>query len=97
MRQHELVCSLLKLFHFLLALCSRAPCSLVLAHFKASHSVTFVKELPKTASGKIQKYILRGRSTDISLRSRFTQHSNLNSVFPTEQLAKLDAIATNKA
>jgi fatty-acyl-CoA synthase len=25
-----------------------------LAHFKAPHSVTFVKELPKTATGKIQ-------------------------------------------
>jgi fatty-acyl-CoA synthase len=31
-----------------------------LAHFKAPHSVTFVAELPKTATGKIQKYILRG-------------------------------------
>jgi fatty-acyl-CoA synthase len=31
-----------------------------LAHFKAPHAVTFVKELPKTATGKIQKYILRG-------------------------------------
>jgi fatty-acyl-CoA synthase len=30
-----------------------------LAHFKAPHSVTFVEELPKTATGKIQKYILR--------------------------------------
>ena len=30
-----------------------------LAHFKAPHSVTFVDELPKTATGKIQKYILR--------------------------------------
>ena len=30
-----------------------------LAHFKAPHSVTFVKELPKTATGKIQKHILR--------------------------------------
>ena len=30
-----------------------------LAHFKAPHSVTFIKELPKTATGKIQKYILR--------------------------------------
>jgi fatty-acyl-CoA synthase len=29
-----------------------------LAHFKAPHSVTFVNELPKTATGKIQKYIL---------------------------------------
>jgi fatty-acyl-CoA synthase len=31
-----------------------------LAHFKAPHGVTFVAELPKTATGKIQKYILRG-------------------------------------
>ena len=30
-----------------------------LAHFKAPHSVTFLDELPKTATGKIQKYILR--------------------------------------
>jgi fatty-acyl-CoA synthase len=30
-----------------------------LAHFKAPHSVTFVNELPKTATGKIQKYVLR--------------------------------------
>src|SRR2546421_9490613 len=36
-----------------------------LAHFKAPHAVTFVKELPKTATGKIQKYILRGRATAI--------------------------------
>jgi fatty-acyl-CoA synthase len=31
-----------------------------LAHFKAPHSVKFVDELPKTATGKIQKYVLRG-------------------------------------
>jgi fatty-acyl-CoA synthase len=31
-----------------------------LAHFKAPHTVTFVAELPKTATGKIQKYVLRG-------------------------------------
>ncbi|HET6309788.1 MAG TPA: long-chain-fatty-acid--CoA ligase [Candidatus Nitrosotalea sp.] len=30
-----------------------------LAHFKAPHSVKFVAELPKTATGKIQKYVLR--------------------------------------
>ncbi|TAN32388.1 long-chain-fatty-acid--CoA ligase [bacterium] len=30
-----------------------------LAHFKAPHSVTFVDELPKTATGKIQKFVLR--------------------------------------
>lgn len=32
-----------------------------LAHFKAPHGVTFISELPKTATGKIQKYVLRGR------------------------------------
>jgi fatty-acyl-CoA synthase len=30
-----------------------------LAHFKVPQSVTFLNELPKTATGKIQKYILR--------------------------------------
>jgi fatty-acyl-CoA synthase len=30
-----------------------------LAHFKAPRGVTFVSELPKTATGKIQKYVLR--------------------------------------
>ena len=37
-----------------------------LAHFKAPHSVTFVKELPKTATGKIQKYVLRARRPAIA-------------------------------
>jgi fatty-acyl-CoA synthase len=32
-----------------------------LAHFKAPHGVTFLNELPKTATGKVQKYVLRGR------------------------------------
>ena len=31
-----------------------------LAHFKAPHGVTFLGELPKTATGKVQKYVLRG-------------------------------------
>jgi fatty-acyl-CoA synthase len=30
-----------------------------LAHFKTPHSFTFVSALPKTATGKIQKYVLR--------------------------------------
>ena len=30
-----------------------------LAHFKAPHGVTFTDELPKTATGKIQKFVLR--------------------------------------
>jgi len=37
-----------------------------LAHFKAPHTVTFVAELPKTATGKIQKYVLRGGRSAIS-------------------------------
>jgi len=37
-----------------------------LAHFKAPHSVTFVNELPKTATGKIQKYILRAQRPAIT-------------------------------
>jgi fatty-acyl-CoA synthase len=32
-----------------------------LAHFKAPHGITFLPELPKTATGKVQKYVLRGR------------------------------------
>lgn len=31
-----------------------------LAHFKAPHGIKFLSELPKTATGKVQKYILRG-------------------------------------
>jgi len=37
-----------------------------LAHFKAPHSVIFIKELPKTATGKIQKYVLRARQSAIA-------------------------------
>jgi acyl-CoA synthetase (AMP-forming)/AMP-acid ligase II len=37
-----------------------------LAHFKAPHNVTFVQELPKTATGKIQKYILRAHCSAIA-------------------------------
>ncbi|HEY0582219.1 MAG TPA: AMP-binding protein, partial [Chloroflexota bacterium] len=37
-----------------------------LAHFKAPHSVTFVDELPKTATGKIQKFVLRGNRAAIA-------------------------------
>jgi fatty-acyl-CoA synthase len=37
-----------------------------LAHFKCPHSVTFVTELPKTATGKIQKFVLRGRRSAIA-------------------------------
>lgn len=32
-----------------------------LAHFKAPQKIRFVPELPKTAKGKVQKYVLRGK------------------------------------
>jgi fatty-acyl-CoA synthase len=37
-----------------------------LAHFKCPKHFRFVSELPKTATGKIQKYILRGKRPAIS-------------------------------
>jgi hypothetical protein len=37
-----------------------------LAHFKAPRGITFVADLPKTATGKIQKYVLRGGSANVS-------------------------------
>jgi fatty-acyl-CoA synthase len=37
-----------------------------IAHFKAPHSFTFINELPKTATGKIQKYVLRARQSAIA-------------------------------
>jgi fatty-acyl-CoA synthase len=37
-----------------------------LAHFKCPHTVTFVAELPKTATGKIQKFVLRGKRSAIA-------------------------------
>ena len=37
-----------------------------LAHFKAPHGVSFVDELPKTATGKIQKFVLRKGAPNIS-------------------------------
>jgi fatty-acyl-CoA synthase len=37
-----------------------------LAHFKAPRKVAFLSELPKTATGKIQKYVLRGGRTAIA-------------------------------
>ena len=37
-----------------------------LAHFKVPSGFTFVGELPKTATGKIQKYVLRGGRAAIS-------------------------------
>lgn len=37
-----------------------------LAHFKTPRSITFVDELPKTATGKVQKYLLRSGKTAIT-------------------------------
>ena len=37
-----------------------------MAHFKVPKSFTFVAELPKTATGKIQKYVLRGGKAAIA-------------------------------
>jgi fatty-acyl-CoA synthase len=37
-----------------------------LAHFKAPRRVVFVTELPRTATGKIQKFVLRGGAAAIS-------------------------------
>ena len=37
-----------------------------LAHFKVPRGFTFLAELPKTATGKIQKYVLRGGRANLS-------------------------------
>jgi fatty-acyl-CoA synthase len=37
-----------------------------MAHFKCPKTVRFVPELPKTATGKIQKYVLRGKRPGIA-------------------------------
>jgi fatty-acyl-CoA synthase len=37
-----------------------------LAHFKAPRGVTFVTELPKTATGKIQKFVLRSGAPNLA-------------------------------
>ncbi len=44
----------------------RAFCREHLAHFKVPHTYSFVAELPKTATGKIQKYVLRKQRSAIS-------------------------------
>ena len=38
----------------------------LMAHFKCPTGFTFVSELPKTATGKVQKYVLRGKRSSIS-------------------------------
>jgi fatty-acyl-CoA synthase len=37
-----------------------------LAHFKVPSVFNFVEELPKTATGKIQKFVLRGGKAAIA-------------------------------
>ena len=37
-----------------------------LAHFKTPQAVSFVEELPKTATGKVQKYVLRQHEPGIA-------------------------------
>jgi fatty-acyl-CoA synthase len=37
-----------------------------LAHFKTPQWVTLVAELPKTATGKVQKFVLRGGKAGIA-------------------------------
>ena len=44
----------------------REYCRAHLAHFKVPQEFHFVTELPKTATGKIQKYVLRGGRSAIS-------------------------------
>jgi fatty-acyl-CoA synthase len=43
----------------------RAYCRSKLAHFKVPHGFTFVPELPRTATGKIQKFVLRNNRPNI--------------------------------
>lgn len=44
----------------------RTFCRDHLAHFKVPRGFTFVTELPKTATGKIQKYVLRGGRANLT-------------------------------
>jgi fatty-acyl-CoA synthase len=44
----------------------RVYCRAKLAHFKVPHGFTFVPELPRTATGKIQKFVLRNNRPNMS-------------------------------
>jgi fatty-acyl-CoA synthase len=44
----------------------REYCRARLAHFKVPHGFTFVPDLPRTATGKIQKYVLRNNRPNIA-------------------------------
>ena len=43
----------------------RSYCRSKLAHFKVPHGFTFVPELPRTATGKIQKFVLRNNRPNL--------------------------------
>ena len=44
----------------------REHCRAKLAHFKVPHGFTFVSDLPRTATGKIQKYVLRNNRPNMA-------------------------------
>jgi len=44
----------------------REYCRAKLAHFKVPHGFTFVADLPRTATGKIQKYVLRNNRPNMA-------------------------------
>jgi fatty-acyl-CoA synthase len=44
----------------------REYCRSCLAHFKVPHGFTFVSELPRTATGKIQKFVLRNNRPNMA-------------------------------
>jgi fatty-acyl-CoA synthase len=44
----------------------RTYCRSKLAHFKVPHGFSFVSELPRTATGKIQKFVLRNHRPNLS-------------------------------
>jgi acyl-CoA synthetase (AMP-forming)/AMP-acid ligase II len=44
----------------------REYCRARLAHFKVPHGFTFVADLPRTATGKIQKYVLRNNRPNMA-------------------------------
>lgn len=44
----------------------RQFCREHLAHFKVPHDFDFITELPKTATGKVQKYVLRGGRANLA-------------------------------
>jgi len=46
----------------------RDHCRARLAHFKVPHGFTFVADLPRTATGKIQKFVLRNNRPNIALQ-----------------------------